>query len=186
MVEDKLYSNTNFSEKKLETNEFERCTFTNCIFSSIDLSNITFLDCNFDNCDFSLAKIANTALRNIKFKNCKLLGLHFDECNSFLFSAAFTDCILNLSSFYKVKLKQTLFTNCRLHEVEFIQADLTGSSFTNCDLSGAIFENTLLEKVDFRTAYNYSINPENNRIKKAKFSMNGIAGLLDKYNIEIE
>jgi hypothetical protein len=37
-----------------------------------------------------------------------------------------------------------------------------------------------------RTSYNYSINPEVNRIKKAKFSTTGIAGLLHKYDIEIE
>jgi hypothetical protein len=43
-----------------------------------------------------------------------------------------------------------------------------------------------LEKADFRTSYNYSINPEVNRIKKAKFSTAGIAGLLCKYDIEIE
>jgi fluoroquinolone resistance protein len=44
----------------------------------------------------------------------------------------------------------------------------------------------LLEKADFRTAYNYSIDPEKNRIKKAKFSIFGVTGLLDKYDIEIE
>jgi hypothetical protein len=37
-----------------------------------------------------------------------------------------------------------------------------------------------------RTSFNYSINPELNRIKKAKFSMPAVVGLLDKYDIEIE
>jgi len=50
----------------------------------------------------------------------------------------------------------------------------------------ATFENTALEKVDLRTGFNYSINPEINRIKKAKFSLQGVLGLLDKYDIEIE
>jgi hypothetical protein len=53
-------------------------------------------------------------------------------------------------------------------------------------LTGARFENTIIEKADLRTSYNYSIDPENNRIKKAKFSLAQIAGLLDKYNIEID
>jgi fluoroquinolone resistance protein len=70
--------------------------------------------------------------------------------------------------------------------VDFTNSDLTGLVFENCNLFGAIFENTILEKVDFRTSFNYSINPEINRIKKAKFSMVGIVGLLDKYNILIE
>ena len=79
-----------------------------------------------------------------------------------------------------------LFTNCSMQEVDFEDCDLTNSSFNNCNLAAAIFVNTVLEKADFRSAYNYSIDPERNRIKKAKFSMNGIAGLLNKYDIEIE
>jgi fluoroquinolone resistance protein len=48
------------------------------------------------------------------------------------------------------------------------------------------FDRTNLEKADFRTSFNYSISPESNRIKKARFSLSGIAGLLDGYDIEIE
>ena len=87
---------------------------------------------------------------------------------------------------FKVKLKRTKFRNCSLHEVEFAEADLSGSVFSDCDLNGAMFENTVLEKVDFRTSGNYSIDPDLNRIKKAKFSMPGIVGLLDKYDINVE
>jgi len=49
----------------------------------------------------------------------------------------------------------------------------------------ATFDKTMLEKADFRTAYNYSIDPDNNRIKKAKFSQSGLGGLLHKYDIVI-
>jgi len=40
--------------------------------------------------------------------------------------------------------------------------------------------------VDFRTAFNYSFDPEINKIRKARFSYPGVCGLLQKYNIEIE
>jgi len=50
----------------------------------------------------------------------------------------------------------------------------------------AVFENTILEGADFRSATNYSINPAKNKIKKAKFSSDGIRGLLDSYAILIE
>jgi uncharacterized protein YjbI with pentapeptide repeats len=76
--------------------------------------------------------------------------------------------------------------NCNLQETDFSEADLTSSIFDNCDLHRAIFYNTNLEKTDFRSSYNYSLDPERNRIKKARFSRLGITGLLDKYNIEIE
>jgi uncharacterized protein YjbI with pentapeptide repeats len=58
--------------------------------------------------------------------------------------------------------------------------------FDNCNLTGAAFDNTTLEKADFRTAHNYSVDPERNRVKKARFSIQGLAGLLNRYDIEIE
>jgi hypothetical protein len=53
-------------------------------------------------------------------------------------------------------------------------------------LQGSTFDNTILEKADLRTAFNFSINPVNNRIRKAKFSIAGLAGLLDQFDIEID
>ncbi|HRF77896.1 MAG TPA: pentapeptide repeat-containing protein, partial [Chitinophagales bacterium] len=87
--------------------------------------------------------------------------------------------------FYQLKLKSTPFHDCSLQEVDFSQCDLTSVIFDNCDLSMAIFDNTILEKADLRNAYNYQINPEHNHIRKAKFSSNGLAGLLMQYDIDI-
>jgi uncharacterized protein YjbI with pentapeptide repeats len=98
----------------------------------------------------------------------------------------FEECHLNLSSFYKLKLRNTRFINCSLQEADFTETDLTAAKFENCDLQRTMFANTNLEKADFRTAFNYSIDPELNRIKKARFSMPGVLGLLSKYNIDIE
>jgi uncharacterized protein YjbI with pentapeptide repeats len=73
-----------------------------------------------------------------------------------------------------------------VREADFSSADLTASGFLNCDLSRSVFHQSILEKVDFRSANNYSVDPELNRIKKAKFSLPGVSGLLDKYQIIIE
>jgi uncharacterized protein YjbI with pentapeptide repeats len=73
-----------------------------------------------------------------------------------------------------------------MHEADFTGSDLSGSIFDYCDLAGAIFENSVQEEVDFRTAYNYTIDPESNRIRKARFAAEWISGLLGKYGIEIE
>jgi fluoroquinolone resistance protein len=96
------------------------------------------------------------------------------------------DCNLQHASFYKLKLKHQQFNQCHLKETDFTAAQLIGSIFEGCDLAGAVFDGTNLEKADFATAVNYSIDPENNRIKKAKFSSSGLAGLLSKYDIEME
>ena len=85
-----------------------------------------------------------------------------------------------------MKLHKIEFTKCEMFEVDFGSADLTGSLFSDCDLRNAVFDNTNLTKCDFRKANNYIIDPENNKISKAKFSFLGIPGLLNKYDIEIE
>ncbi len=73
-----------------------------------------------------------------------------------------------------------------MHEVDFTETNLSGSVFDNCDFTGAVFGNTNLEKADLRTSINFSIDPENNRLSKAKFSLSEITRLLDKYDIEVE
>ena len=173
-------------ERLLTKGEYENCTFSNCDFSNADFSNIKFVECEFKSCNLSLVKLINTALRFVKFQECKMLGLHFENCNDFGLSFSFDDCNLGQCSFYHTKLKKTVFKKSLLHEADFTDCDLNGSVFDHCDLTRATFENTVIEKVDFRTSFNYSIDPAINRIKKAKFSLHGVCGLLDKYDIEID
>ena len=52
-------------------------------------------------------------------------------------------------------------------------------------MDNALFHETQLKEADFTTAYNYKIDPEYNPMKKARFSRDGIAGLLDKHDIKI-
>jgi len=115
-----------------------------------------------------------------------MLGLPFYDCSEFGLSFSFDNCNLGHSSFYKTKIKKTVFRNSQINEVDFTDCDLAHSSFENCNLAKARFENSILEKVDFRTSFNYSIDPEINRVKKAKFSLTQVGGLLDKYDIEID
>ena len=71
-------------------------------------------------------------------------------------------------------------------EVDFTEAILLDSSFDDCNLGGAVFDNTHLERADFRTATNFQINPERNKMKNARFSSNNLAGLLVKYELDME
>ena len=185
-TETKIFEKIDFTINPLPIGEYESCTFQNCIFYDTSLSNIIFHDCIFDGCDLSLAKVKNTTFSNIRFLNCKLLGIQFNECNNFLLSVTFEDCLLKLSSFARLKLKGTTLVRCNMHETDFSEADFSNSTFENCDFHRALFYNTNLEKADFRSAFNYSLDPEKNKIKKARFSQADVFGLLDKYNIVIE
>jgi fluoroquinolone resistance protein len=185
-IEEKTFEKEDFTLTPLAKGEYEYCNFISCNFSNGDLSGNKFLECKFAGCNMSLAKLNKTAFRDIVFKDCKMLGLNFENCDQFGFTVSFDNCMLNHSSFYQIKLKKTKFKDSKLQEVDFTECDLSSSLFDKCDLSSTKFENTILEKADFRTAFGYSINPEINRIRKARFSIFGIPGLLDKYDIDID
>jgi len=186
LIQDETFEQIDYSIKALPKGEYDNCQFTNCNFSNANFSECEFSDCTFNSCNLSLAKLTKTTFRNIRFKDCKLLGLLFNDCNQFGLSFYLDNCNLTHASFYQTKLKKSNFKNTLFQEVDFVECDLSQSIFYNCDFSKAVFENTILEKVDLHTSYNYSINPETNNIKKAKFSLSGLAGLLDKYDIIIE
>jgi uncharacterized protein YjbI with pentapeptide repeats len=114
-----------------------------------------------------------------------MMGLHFENCSSFGLSFRFQNCTINHSSFYKLNILKTFFKSCTIRETDFTEANLSGSVFQNCDLADTIFVNSNLESTDFSTSFNFLIDPEMNRMKKAKFSSSGLAGLLQKYKIEI-
>ena len=186
IVSEQEFDKFDFSAAPLAKGEYEYCNFHNCDFSNADLSGVKFFECSFTACNLSMVNTTRAALRNIKFKDCKMLGFRFDKCEPFGFSIHINGCILNYSSFYQRILKKTTFKDTTLHEVDFTQSDLSSSVFDNCDLMGSRFDQTNLEKVDFRTSYQYSIDPDLNKIKKAKFSIPAVTGLLDKYDIIID
>ncbi len=184
-IESQLFESIDFAVTPLPFGEYDDCTFINCNFGNANLNGFKLIACTFTDCNLSMAQTTKATLRDVKFIGCKIMGLHFESCDQFIFSVSFNNCILNLSSFYKMKMKKMIFHNCTMHEVDFTETDLSAGAFENCDLSGVKFERTNLEKTDFRTAINYSFDPELNKIKKARFSVMGISGLLAKYGIEI-
>lgn len=172
--------------KKINPGDYESCRFINCILPKSDLSGIRFIECEFENCDFSSSKLYDASFNEVVFKECKLVGLRFEDCNAFFFTIDFLGCNLHLSSFYQMKPKRISFKKCNLKEVDFTEADLKETVFDNCDLDAAIFKNTNLEKTDFRSSYNFLIDPQINNIHHAKFSLQGLPGLLQKYQLDIE
>jgi fluoroquinolone resistance protein len=184
--ENRTYENLDYVEKGITGQEFIKCLFKECDFSNGKLSDNEFVDCQFVDCNLSMTGFESTGLKNIFFKNCKLIGVDFSNCKDFLFSVGFENCILDYAYFHKRKLKNTIFKKCSIKEANFSTSDMTNSQFLDCDLSMTHFENTILNGVDFTTAFNFSIDPELNRMKNAKFASNGLAGLLGKYGIIIE
>lgn len=169
----------------LTPGDFESCRFTHCDLSGTDLSRINFTECVFEDCNLSGVKILQTTFNDVKFKRCKILGLHFETASQYLFTVQFEDSTLDLCSFYQCKIKKTRFTHCSLQEVDFTETVMTEALFEHCNLRDAKFENTHMEKADLRTATNYTIDPDRNKIKQARFSVPEVLSLLDKYQLKI-
>jgi uncharacterized protein YjbI with pentapeptide repeats len=185
-VNSKVFEKIAFKDLKKAGVVFEECRFIQCNFAEADFSSLIFRECRFELCDLTLLKLSGTGLQEVRFIDCKLLGVQFSECRKLLLGVSFERCMLKLSVFLKLDLKNTSFNDCDLQEADFTGANLSGSVFGNCDFRQALFYHTNLEKSDFRTAFNFSISPESNRLKKAKFSLPGLPGLLDTFGIDIE
>ncbi|AXT55006.1 pentapeptide repeat-containing protein [Aquimarina sp. AD1] len=187
IILDQTFTNHDFSNQKIPGTEYDNCSFVNCDFTEANLSVVLFLECTFIDCNFTQVMMKQASFRDAcVFENCKLLGANFSSCNAFMFSVEFKACVLDYASFYGFELKNILFAKSKLIGVDFTEATITGSVFNNCDLSTAIFDQTNAEKVDFRTAINFDIDPTNNRLKKATFSKDNMKGLLKKFDLIIE
>jgi hypothetical protein len=57
--------------------------------------------------------------------------------------------------------------------------------FDNCDLYRSEFALAIANKANFKTSYNYTIDPTKTKIKKAVFSLAEVKGLLFKHDLII-
>ncbi|UII26604.1 pentapeptide repeat-containing protein [Fulvivirga maritima] len=186
VYQSKVFSKIKAAGKKITNREFIKCKFKDCDFSKADLSDNDYESCEFNQCNFTMTIMESVGLSSCTFVNCKLMGVDFTRCNSFRFSFNFHECFLDYSIFVGTKMKKTIFSHCSLKETNFSNTDLTLASFDNCDLEGTVFSHTILIGVDFRTAKNFSIDPNYNKMKRAKFSSVNLAGLLDQHQLNIE
>lgn len=186
LYEDQVFTSQDFIFQPLPMGAYEYCTFKQCDFSKDNLSEMRFMECTFNECDFSNASVQNTSIQDVIFQSCKMLGIQFEEVNSFNFSASFDQCNLQHCTFYEMDMRKMKFKQCSFAEADFISADCQGLVFDLCDFTRAHFEETNLENTDFTTSINYQISPLNNQLKGAMFSKDGVEGLLKVFGVVIK
>ena len=182
---EKRFYKLELQEAELREKEFYKCEFVKCNFLKSNLYNCDFEDCSFKNCDISLWKLKNSKLIDVVFTECKLIGVDWTEVVKPL-KANFYDSILNNNSFYALNLNLIKMINCNLIDVDFTDAVLTKAKFCNSDLNGSIFNNSNLMQADFSDAKNYYINPTQNKIKKAVFTLPEALTLLSSFDLIIK
>ena len=183
--EGRVIKSEDFSKKSLEGRTFTSCSFNSCDFSESILRNAKFCTCTFVNCNLSLPKLDACRFQDARFIECKIVGAEFFKCEKIFFSASFKKCLLHYCNFSDLNMKNTSFNGSHLKENHFTNTSLSGADFTDTDLSGTIFHNCDLCKADFSRAMRYDIDPQTNKIKKAKFSLPEVIGLLRGFDITI-
>jgi len=174
------------AEQLRNQQEWEECLFVDCNFAEADLRHKRFIDCRFERCNLALATLTGTGMQGAHFVECKLTGVQFAACQDMLFGVGFDQCQLHYASFAGKKLRGTRFQNCSCTEADFTQADLTNAVFEYTTLSRAIFHHTQFNGADFTTATDFVIDPENNPLRQARFTVAGLVGLVSKYGVVVE
>lgn len=185
-VQDKQYTKKTFKSYQLSKTDFDSCTFTNCDFSDLDISNSEFLDCEFISCNLSNTRLKGSSFKQVYFKDSKLIGVKFNEVDPFLLQMKFSNCQLDFSSFYQLKIQYFHFDHCQMMEVDFTETDAQHCIFDKTNLKGAIFEGTNLQNANFTTAEDFVIDMDKNAISKAFFSKENVLNLLQKFKLNIE
>jgi len=174
------------SEVDLMGRTFDDCEFSDCEFFDCSFRNAAFSECVFNNCNLSNISLTQTKIGEVLFVECKLVGLNFSGCNKLLFSIKLDKCIVQMCNFSGLKMNDFSFAGSEFKDCDFYEVNLSSADFTKCNLEGSLFELCDLSEADFRMATNYTISPNQNKLKKAKFSMPEVLSFLAPLEIEIE
>jgi fluoroquinolone resistance protein len=186
---DQIFEQVQLGQGEVLTGKFTDCKFVKCDFEAAIFSNCRFSSCTFRECNLSLIQIPGSSFPATRFEKTKLIGIDWTPGNwsqaEFNQLDGFFDSVISHSTFIGLKLKGIHIKDCIAHEVDFREADLSNVTFRGTDLAKSLFGNTNLTEADLSRARNYQIDPGNNIMKKAKFSLPEAMALLYSMDIEI-
>jgi len=176
---------TEYKDKKLDSIYFDSCTFIKCDFSKAIFSSCKFTECTFINCDLSLCILKNCTFNDVSFENSKLLGISWSSCLE-PFDVRFNSCNISQNSFHLMDLRHMKFIGSSIKDSGFEECNMQKTVFDNCDLELSSFINNDLKKSNFETSKNYLIDPSQNDIEKAQFSLPEALSFLSLLPIKIK
>ncbi|MES2800926.1 MAG: pentapeptide repeat-containing protein [Bdellovibrionota bacterium] len=182
---DQILQNLDLRLQVIEGCSFDACTFKQGNFNGAALKNCRFVDCTFEHCDMSNVQLTSSTLRSVKFQNSKLVGINWTAASEVM-HLGWYECILNYGNFSGLDLRKCVVFQCSAIEADFIQTNFSEANLCGTDFALARFASTILIKADFRQAKNYSIRPDSNKIKNAKFSLPEATLLLYGLDIVLE
>jgi uncharacterized protein YjbI with pentapeptide repeats len=184
---DQAFRSVRLEHGQLVASEFHGCTFTHCSFTESTFTDCRFIDCTFRDSDLSLARLPGSIFSAARFEDCKIIGVDWTQADwagpKLAESIGFSKCALNHSTFIGLSLCGIHMRDCLAVDVDFREADLTQADFGGTDLSQSLFINTTLTEADLSHARNYQIDPGQNTLARARFSLPEAMSLL--YSMDI-
>lgn len=184
---DRAFSDLSQTKTRIESSSFYECNFDNCSFAETVFYNCRFVDCTFESCDLSLIQITSTVLSGVRFESSRLIGIDWTQADWNAISLGdpvrFTKCIISHSTFIGINLRKIKITDTTAKNVDFREVDLSCVDFAGTNLTDSMFANTNLSEADLTKARNYTIAPEKNNLKGARFSLPEAMSLL--FNLDI-
>jgi uncharacterized protein YjbI with pentapeptide repeats len=186
------YTDQVFKEVRLDpgqviSSEFYDCAFIRCSFVEAVFRECRFVNCAFQDCDLSLLRVPNSTFAATRFEASKVIGVNWTQADWATAGlgdpVGFFKSALSHSTFIGLSLKGIQIKACLATGVDFREADLSQADFAGTDLSESLFGDTNLTEADLSRAHNYHIDPSQNAVKQAKFSLPEAMSLL--YGLDI-
>jgi uncharacterized protein YjbI with pentapeptide repeats len=189
-VEEKFYSELEFlkieyPERVVQDVEFYKCRFSECYFFKTRFIDCEFENCTFEKCDLSLIALTGSRLLDVEFTDTKILGVDWTLLKK-PYRFSFNRCKLDNSSFFRMELNSLNMIECSAREADFIEANLTKMVFAYTDLYHSRFNGANLSFANFSNAINYSIDPNQCKLKKTIFTMPEAMQLLSAFDVVIK
>lgn len=174
-----------YNDKNLDSIYFDDCTFIKCDFTKAEFYNCKFTECTFISCDLSLSVLKNCTFNDVTFDNSRLIGLSWSSCEE-PFDVIFDSSNLSQNSFHRLDLRKMKFIDSLIKDTGFEDCNLENALFDNCDLEQTVFSNNNLKKANFETSKNYLIDPKQNDLQNALFSLPEALSFLSLLPIKIK
>lgn len=186
---DQVFNQLLLQGKQIFSCKFFDCQFRDCSFTESVFRKCKFVNSSFINCDASLIQVQESAFSFVSFKDAKVLGVNWAQADwsapGLGLPIGFIRSRISYSTFIGLSLSGIKIIDCAAIEVDFREADLSQADFSGTDLSKSLFKDTNLTGADLSQARNYDIDPGQNVLRGAKFSMPEAISLLYSMDIEI-
>jgi uncharacterized protein YjbI with pentapeptide repeats len=184
---DEVFKEVRVEHVELVSSEFHDCVFFHSSFPESIFRRCRFVNCVVRECDLSLIKLPESSFTSTLFENSKVMGVNWTEAHWAKTGLAnpvrFSKCAISHSTFIGLSLRGIQIIDCVATDVDFREADLSQADFGGTDLSESIFGQTNLFQADLSRARNYRIDPGQNVLKQARFSLPEAMSLLHSMDI---